>query len=245
MAKTGAISMKYTRQKLAFSLVCMIFGVILAVQLRTVISVVGINVLPNQKISKLIEENNTLEEKKANSMSQLESIVAEIDEIRKYDIGQDEGAEELYRELDKYEALAGYKSVSGPAINVEVSDPELNRTDNLSSIVQNYNYILQIITILNDNGAEAVAINGQRFTNYTELIPQGKSLKVDNVEIIPPITVSAIGDVESMERALNIKGNTVWSMKNRSGYGIRILRIEDLTIRKIPKNADFEYANPV
>lgn len=243
----GGDFLKAAKSKLAFMAVCAVFGVMISIQFKTAISVVGFNVFPNQKLKELSKEYEIIKAKKESSKQYIEELDSQI---RQYETEEAKDSEEVqgkYNELERYRIFAGYEDVSGPGVAVEIRDPELKveAGENISFIVENYSFILQIITILNDNGAEAISINNQRYTNFTELVPKGDSLLVNDVNVKPPIVIKAIGSPDALERGLKIRGNVVWDMENTLQYGISIKRMDEVEISKYGKKEEHKYAKPV
>lgn len=243
----GGDYLKLDKNKLAFMTVCMIFGIMIAIQLKTAINIVGFNVFPNQKLKELLKEYDIVKGKKDSAEQYIEELDAEIREYEKEEARDNKVIQSKYAELEKYRIFAGYEDVTGPGVTLEIRDPELKAEagKDISFIVENYNFILQIITILNDNGAEAISINDQRYTNFTELVPKGNTLLVNDIAVKPPIVINAIGSPEELERGLKIRGNIVWDMENTLQYGISIKRMETLEVLKYGKKEEHKYAKPV
>lgn len=244
---SGGDFLKATKSKLAFMVVCAVFGLMISIQFKTAISVVGFNVFPNQKLKELSKEYEIIKAKKESSKQYIEELDSQI---RQYEIEEARDSKEVqekYDELEKYRIFAGYEDVSGPGVSVEIRDPELKveAGENISFIVENYSFILQIITILNDNGAEAISINNQRYTSFTELVPKGDSLLVNDATVQPPIVIKAIGSPDELERGLKIRGNVVWDMENTLKYGISIKRMDEIEVPKYGKKEEYKYAKPV
>lgn len=238
--------MKVDRSKLAFMLICAIFGVMVSVQLKTAINIVGFNVFPNERLKELLEEYDSVKAQKESSELYLEELDREISAYEKEEAKGNKIVQSKYDELRKHSIFIGYEDVTGPGVTVEIKDPELKveAGEDISFIVENYNFILQIITILNDNGAEAISINDQRYTNFTELVPDGNTIKINDIIVKPPIIIKAIGNPDGLERGLKIRGNVVWDMENTLQYGVSIKKMTKLEIPKYGKKEDFKYAKP-
>lgn len=66
--------------------------------------------------------------------------------------------------------------------------------------------ILHIVNILNNAGAEAIAINGQRVVSNTGISCIGVVIKVNEEKIGSPYIISAIGNQDNLESAINMVG---------------------------------------
>lgn len=238
--------MKLSRSKLSLLFISILFGSILAIQLKSAINILGFNIYPNQKMKELVGEYEVAQERLEQAQAELEEIESEIREHERIEAEGNELIEKYQRELKAHRIFIGYEDVSGPGVSITIEDPDIKTEDDrdISFIVENYNYILQIITILNDNGAEAIGINGERYTNFTELIPDGSALIVNGERVSPPIVITAIGSTEKLERGLSVRGNTIWEMKNLLYYDVTISREENVSIKKYDTEEEFQYAKP-
>lgn len=239
--------MKDMKSKIAITLVCIILGIILAIQFKTVNKTIGSGKLPALRskelaveLNKLIEEKETLE----NELGNLENLVRQYEKT-----ASEENAivEELSKERLKYRMFAGYESVNGPGIILTIDDPpvEVVFGDETSYIVDNFDYILYIISYLNASGAEAISINGQRYTAFTELLRVSDYLNINGVSIAPPIIIKAIGAPDDLESALRLKGGVVWELEYYSELEINITQEEDIEIPRYTKIKEFRYAKPI
>ncbi|KNF07223.1 protein of unknown function DUF881 [Gottschalkia purinilytica] len=235
-----------TKDKIVFLTVCAVLGMILAFQFKTVVNIVGYGIIPNEKAKELSIEYNKLQDEKDKLNKKIEDIDNNLKKHQKTESEKSQYLEGLYKNLEKYKMFVGYEDVKGKGIVIEINDPPMEAEvgDKTSSIVANYDLILQIITILNDLGAEAISINGQRYTNYTEFEPDVNNIKINGVAVSPPFIISAIGDPDEMERGLHVKRNVVWQMENELLYDIRIKKIDDIKIPKYTQIDKFKYAKP-
>jgi len=93
--------------------------------------------------------------------------------------------------------LAGYVDLQGPGVIIEIYDPPVDVQYGIEySIVDDIDLILQTISVLNAAQAEAISINDQRYTAYTEIVRAGDHIEVNGVSINSPIVIKAIGDLK-------------------------------------------------
>ncbi len=104
--------------------------------------------------------------------------------------------------------------------------------------------ILQIVSILNAAEAEAISINDQRYTSYTEIVIAGDHIEINGVSTNSPIVIKAIGDPKTLESALAFKGGIVWQLQNYD-YIIHINQEKKIVIPKYRKIKEFIYSKPV
>lgn len=238
--------MKLDKSKAVMMLVSGILGIMLSMQFKTVINLVGFNIFPSEKLKELVAYYDKIQAQKQGTEAYLAELDQQIKAVEAKESGENEEIEKLYDELLKYKMLLGYEDLIGPGVIVEIKDPPIkgDAGKKLSPIVENYNLILQIITILNDNGAEAIAINNQRYTNFTELVPDTDAIKINDVNITPPIKLSAIGNSDELERGLKVKGNVITEMDNTLNYDISIKKLSEIEIKKYNVEEKFKYAQP-
>lgn len=142
--------------------------------------------------------------------------------------------------------LAGYQDIEGPGIVLEINDPpvDLQFGDSYYSIVEELDLILQIISVLNAADAEAISINDQRYTAYTEIVRAGNHIEINGVSTNSPITIKAIGNPNTLESALAIKMGVVWQLR-RLDYLVHLGQDNNISIPKYRKIKEFIYSSPV
>src|SRR5690606_10077263 len=153
--------------------------------------------------------------------------------------------ENLYKDLEKYRILSGYVDLEGPGIILEIQDPPVDVQYGIEySIVDDLDLILQTISVLNAAQAEAISINDQRYTAYTEIVRAGDHIEVNGVSINSPIVIKAIGDPETLESALSIKRGVVWTFRYYD-YTVNLIKDDNIRIPKYRKLIEFVYSQPV
>lgn len=237
--------MEKVEGRVAIALVCIFLGVILAIQFKTVNKAVGEGVLPTQRTQQLNVELKKIQDERDGLRKELD----EIDEkIKQYEKGESEKnvyTENLYKDLEKYRMFAGYSDLEGPGVVLEIKDPPMDvQVGEESSIVDDYDIILQIISVLNASEAEAISINDQRYTSYTEIVRVGNSIEVNGVSVGLPIVIKAIGESSLLESSLVFKGGILWYLENYSDYIVQLKQEKNISIPQYRKTQDFTYAKP-
>ncbi|RKD34302.1 DUF881 domain-containing protein [Thermohalobacter berrensis] len=235
------------RNNLAIIFVCIILGIILAIQFKTVNKTVGSGVIPTQRAQQLVLELKKLTEERDRLIQELDKVESKLKQYEDEAAKESVYVENLTEELEKYRIFAGYEKVHGPGIIITVEDPplEVQFGDETSVIVNNYQFLLEIISNLNAAGAEAISINGQRYTNYTEIVQVGTHVNINGVSFNPPFIIKAIGKPEILEAALRIKGGIIWYMENMFNLDVQIKAEDNIEIPRYTKIKEFRYAKPV
>lgn len=237
--------MKKRKGALAITIVSIFLGIILSLQFKTVTKTVGEGILPTQRAQQLALELKKVQEERdaaLNALNEAESKIA------KYERGEADNniyVENLYNDLEKYRILSGYVDLEGPGVILEIQDPPIDVQYGIEySIADDIDLILQTISVLNAAQAEAISINDQRYTAYTEIVRAGDHIEVNGVSINSPIVIKAIGDPETMESALSIKRGIVWTFRYYD-YTVNLIKDDNIRIPKYRKLVEFVYSQPV
>ena len=137
---------------------------------------------------------------------------------------------------------AGTSAVEGPGVIVTVADSSKKAVagENGNLYIVHDEDMLRIINELRAAGAEAISINGQRIVATTEIRCAGPTISVNNVRSAPPFEVRAIGDSETLENALKMRGGVIETL---GVWGIKI-DVDKKTSMIIPaynRTDDFKY----
>lgn len=245
--------MKKFYSSLSIGLVCLILGIIISIQFKTVNDTIGTGFLPNQKSKELAIELRKYQEDKDKLINELHNLEKNIKEF------QDDATEDntyldgLSKELERYQIFAGLEDVKGPGLIITIED-EINENifnendiiiEETSSIIDYYDYILTIISNLNIAKAEAISINGLRYTSFSELLRVGSHLNFNGIAIGSPIEIKVIGPKENLEAALIYTDGVIDIMKNILHFKINIETDDNIIITRYNRVIDLEYAKPV
>ena len=146
----------------------------------------------------------------------------------------------------------GGQNVSGPGLTITIKEAA-----NLM-----YYDVIDLINELFLSGAEAVSLNGQRFTIRTQISEIGKeqlrfdsqakryvtdiiyAITVNGVELSYPLQIRAIGDPATLEKGLDYPGGVLESLTSLYGIEAQILQSESVQIPAAP-TVTFHYAQQV
>jgi len=109
----------------------------------------------------------------------------------------------------------------------------------------NYDILLGVINKLNGAGAEAISINDQRYTSTTEIYYTSNSVLINSVPTVPPFTIKAVGDVESLEAALNMRFGIAEEMRELYNLQVNIKKETNVVIPRYNKTTNFQHAKPI
>ena len=218
--------------QLSLALVCVVLGIMLAVQFRTTQDIKAS--IPIQRVEDLTQRLSQMEKER-------DALVKEVGQLRQ--AGEKPGQSQ---EMEKVKMGAGIVAVQGPGVVVTIDDSKrpMKLGENPNLYLIHDDDILKVINELWAAGAEAVSINEQRLIASSEIRCAGPTLSVNNTRYSPPYDIRAIGDPQTLETALKMRGGVIETLQF---WGIQItVKRQDLV--KVPayKGAfRFEYATAV
>lgn len=237
--------MKRFKEYLALIFVSIFLGMILSIHYKTVNKSVGEGVLPVQRSQQLAAELKNVQSDKETLINRVAELESRIEQYEKNEVDKNIYAENLYKDTMKYRMLAGYVDLEGEGIVLEINDPPVDLQFGVGyTIVDELDLILQVISILNAADAEAISINDQRYTSFTEIVRAGNHIEINGVSNSSPIVIKAIGNPSTLESALSIKGGMIWSLRNLD-YVVHIKQDESILIPRYRRIKEFIYAEPV
>lgn len=227
------ITLKHGHISVVF--VCMVLGFMLATQFR--IAMDQRSSLPYQRQEELAarllateKERDALQEK----LADLEATAAQAAE----------NAVER-QAIDDLRLRAGQIPLTGPGIIVTIDDSKTasKAGDNQNLYIIHDDDLLRVVNELRAAGAEALSINGQRLMAMSEIRCAGPTLSVNNVRSAPPYEIRAIGNVETLEKALLMRGGVADTLQVW-GIQIDIKTAAQVTVPAYKGMGPMQYARP-
>lgn len=148
------------------------------------------------------------------------------------EIGGGEQLDVLAQELRQARLFSGLAAGVGPGVRVTLDDssrPQQGGEDPNLFLLHDDD-ILRVVNELAAAGAEAIVINGQRRVATTEIRCAGPAISVNNTRVAPPIRILAVGDPQTLESALRMRGGVLEIL---TVIGIQV-QIEQLGSLEIP-----------
>lgn len=237
--------MKRFIESFALISVSIFLGLILSIHFRTVNRTVGEGIIPAQRAQQLAVELQKVQSDKEGLQGRVSELESRIEQYEKSEVDKNVYAENLYNDAMRYRMLAGYVDLEGEGIVLEINDPPVDlQFGEGYSIVEEYDLVLEVISILNSADAEAISINDQRYTGYTEIVRAGNHIVINGVSISSPIIIKAIGNPSTLESALSIKHGKVWELRYLD-YIVHLSQDKNISIPRYRKVKEFIYALPV
>lgn len=218
--------------QVAIALVCVVLGIMLAVQFRTTQDIKAS--VPMQRMEDLAQQLSKMEKER-------DALLNEVHNLRKSGGG---GASS--EELELIKMGAGLLPVQGLGVVVTIDDSKrpTKPGENPNLYLIHDDDILKVINELWAAGAEAISINDQRLIASSEIRCAGPTLSVNNTRYSPPYEIRAIGDPQTLESSLRLRGGVIETLQF---WGIQV-SVKRENVVKVPAYKGvfhFQYAKPI
>lgn len=210
-----------------------------------VLCVVGVRVASQMEIEErypygneaLLQQIQTLKNELEDRQETILVLQNENDFLRDQTKTGDEIANQYVDTIEQLELRLGYRKAQGPG--VEVTIIEDNLYPNMSIMAENTDILHDVISYLNVADAEAVEINGERYTSRSEILKVGEHINVNGISIGSPIVIRAIGDPDKLAAALELKGGILFAIENYLGLEVSVQKLNEMTLESLaPQQAN-------
>lgn len=207
--------------------------------------VVGVRVASQMEIEErypygneaLLQQIQTLKKEMEDQRETIAVLQNENDFLRDQTKSSDEIVDQYIDTIEQLELRLGYRKAKGPG--VEVTIIEDNLYPNVSILAENTDILHDVISYLNVADAEAVEINGERYTSRSEILKVGEHINVNGISIGSPIVIRAIGDPDKLAAALELKGGILFAIENYLGLEVSVQKREEMVLESLaPQQAD-------
>lgn len=158
------------------------------------------------------------------------------DEVLKNEKNLAKGAQvfqNLAEDAEKYRMFLGKVKVKGSGVKVTLTDGAYDpKEDNINNYLVHEHHVFKVVNELYISGADAVAINGQRLTSHSYIVCNGPVITVDGIQHPAPFIITAIGDPDVLDSALNLTGGVKDQLVN-DNIVFTIEKENDITLNPI------------
>lgn len=233
-----------TRAQLTISLVALLLGLLIAVQLRSATQVD--NAIPDLRVSEMrsvlmetITQNQLL-------TRDLEDLRQKVHEYENATLKGESAMQVVQSDLESARLLAGLIDVKGPGLVITLTDSQAEAMpgDNPNVFLIHDEDLLKLVNVLFSAGAEAISINDQRLLATSEIYCAGTTISINNTRVGPPYVVNVIGNAETMDSALHIREGIINTL-NYFGIGVSVRRENVVIVPAYKRPVRFDYAKPV
>lgn len=235
------------RKQIAITLgiMCFILTVSIFVQIKTIKNT-------NSTISQSLKENELRDEvlrwkeKYDVAYEQLTQSGKDLEQIRKQATQNDKTSLAKQNEIIQNNMLLGTYEVQGPGIEITLTDNNTGISKDgmevidLSKLVVHYDDLLEVINALNNAGAEAISINGQRIVQTTAITCEGNVIKINGQRVSSPFTIKAIGSPGLLYGSVSMIGGYLYWMEYE-GVLVDIKQSENVIVEKYNGVINYKY----
>lgn len=232
--------MKSLKIQLSLGLVCLVLGLMLSIQFKTIKQNVG--TVSEYRARELATQLKKIKEERDTLLNIKKEYEKKISEFEDAESKESIAARVLRDELNKSRIIAGLVDVEGPGITVVVDDLKFSEMYNYNII--DYTMLLELLNELNAAGAEVVSINDQRVISTTEIRQAGLHININTIKFAPPFTFKAIGDPKTLEAALRMLGGIVDRLE-ASGISVSITQNQVIQINKYNGVIDKKFSRAI
>lgn len=232
--------MKNIKMQLAIGLVCLVLGLMTAIQFKTVKQSVG--PVTEYRARELASQLKKVREERDNLIAMKNEYEKKIRDYEEEEAQGNSAARFLKEELARARIIAGLVDVEGPGITILVDD--LKFSENYNYNIIDYTDLLELVNELNAAGAEAISINEQRVISTTEIRQAGLHININTIKFAPPFTLKVIGEPKTLEAALRMRGGIVDRLESKA-IAISITQEQSITIKKYDGVIDKKYSKVV
>lgn len=221
----------------ALALVGLVLGIMLAFQFRVTRDINKTE--PVQRAEQMSAEVSQLKKDRDALQSRVDSLRASLDQ---FSAGPQDS--ELKEELDRARILAGVTELTGPGVEVTLNDSNISLKpgENPNLYVLHDEDVLRVLNEIRAAGAEAISINGQRLLANTEVRCTGPTILLNkNKRLAPPYVITAIGNPETLEGSIKMKGGVAETLQFW-GIQVGVKRLPQVTVPSYSGGIRFDYA---
>jgi uncharacterized protein YlxW (UPF0749 family) len=214
--------MKFARN-LAMTVLCVILGIMLALQYNSVNYYQSIAAYDNMRLEELKTELITLQNQKTALQERLEELENENKTYAEVKAGDSEATQQIQNNLKKARIFAGLETVKGRGIIITLDNYSLVRVRDFD--------ILNVVNELRASGAQAISVNDERIVAMTEIREAGNYIMINGKQFKAPFTIKAIADPDDLERSLTLIGGVLENLENEM-LNVSLKKSDEVVINK-------------
>lgn len=233
------------REYFTVALVCFLLGLMLVAQFRG-IQTGGGSIISLQRSQELTAELKKVYDERDLLRKEVLDLRGRISEYEDSASKVSGLTETMQRELEKVRMSAGLLAAQGPGVVVTLDDSAVAKQsgEDANLFLVHDEDLLKVINELFAAGAEAISVNGQRIITTSEVRCVGPTVIVNSVRLAPPFVIKAIGDSDTIESSLKMRGGVVESLQI-FGIQVNIKKLETIDIPAYNGPIQFKYLKPV
>ena len=230
---------------ITLGIMCFILTVAICIQLKTIENTTT-TISQSLKENGLRDEVLRWKERYDNVYEELNQSLKELEEVRKQATQNDTKSSAKQEEIKNNNMLLGLSEVKGEGLQIVIADNNTGTLKNesealdLSSQVVHYDDLIEVINALNNAGAEAISINGQRIIQTTAITCEGNVIKINGQKVSSPFTIKAIGSQGLLYGSLTMIGGYLFIL-DEAGVIVETTQMDNLTVEKYSGVINYKY----
>ncbi len=190
-----------TFKTISLTAVCLVLGVIVAWQYRSVKMNQVLAQYEKKNVSEIIEELLIEKNNNENLKQRIQELQREVDTFKAGETGVRENVEALEQSVLAARIKAGLETVKGAGLIITIEAGGLKTVED--------RHIEELINELKASDVQAISVNDERIVAMSEIRKAGDYIMVNGNQLVPPYTIKAIGHADNMERSLKLLGGVL------------------------------------
>jgi uncharacterized protein YlxW (UPF0749 family) len=208
------------RNQLTVSIVAVLLGLLVVVQLRTQQTSSALAGLTAQELTVLVANLNAHNEQLRREIVGLD---AQLSDLTGAESRGETSVDQIKRDLARVRAWAGLEPLTGPGIAITVSGAIAGPG------------VEDVINELHNAGAEAIAVDTVRVVPGSVVAGPAGGLSIENTALDDPFQIKAIGSPESLTGSLTRMGGVIAQLS--ATYPSALLTVTPMDVVNIPASA--------
>jgi uncharacterized protein YlxW (UPF0749 family) len=226
------------------ALTALAFGFFFATQLRSQLIPPSAQVARNQALVSTVQ---SLERDNAASRSRVASARTEIATLEAQAAARSDASRRLADEVGDLRAHAGLTRMHGPGETVTMGNgkPSQGAVANTAYLI-NFEDVQDVVNLLYQGGAEAVAVNGRRISPASRINGSGGTVVIDQGPALQaPFQVAAIGNRAGMDTLLADPASLGDLKRRQRDFQVQLgwQGAGDLSLPRYDSTLDISYAH--
>ncbi len=186
---------------ISLTAVCLILGVIMSWQYRSVKMNQVLAQYEKKNVSEIIDELLIEKNNNENLKQRIQELQREVDTFKAGETGVKENVEAMELSVKAARIKAGLETVKGSGLIITIEAGGLKTVED--------RHIEELINELKASDVQAISVNDERIVAMSEIRKAGDYIMVNGNQLVPPYTIKAIGHADNMERSLKLLGGVL------------------------------------
>ena len=199
-----------------------------------------------EQYQKAYNERTKIQSQISDLSEQYRELREKIEGYQEFNKDIDEVVAKMEEELHSNEMALGLTAVKGDGIKITLDDSSEVKVGGkyTNSMLIHNTDVIKVINDLRNAGAEAIMVNNQRVVFDSSAICVGATIEVNDIKIINPFYITAIGNQNVLEKFLESQDNHVKTLISRK-CTVNVELVYDVEIPAYTGKMDNNYAKDV